>query len=433
MDIKTTKSNDANALAGGVIEQSLLDSKYASLTQKAAKTLNIDGFRKGKVPARVVQARYGQQLAQDAEQEMIREFIAASLKSLNIAEENTFGNPMFLKYDKSDKGIELELRFALRPSINTALANNAIPDFEIPQISDDEVNEQLMNFAKAYGELISIEERNVNDGDVVTIDFEGFVGDEPFEGGKAEGYNLEIGSKSFIAGFEEQIIGMSIGESKDIFVTFPENYGASNLAGKDARFSIKLHSIKERKPVAIDDELAKRLLPPDEDDKPTLDKLKERVKKQLVSDKKAKLYNETLKEKFITNLLQEFSFDLPENIVEQEMDMLFRSEVDSMNRDELEDLQGKTDIIKQRREKHKEKAEQNVKLTLIVDALAKDNKIGISDQELFQRVYNEAMVLRQDPKSVLEYYQQNGFLPALQMAMLEDKVLTFLLEKSIKE
>ncbi|MDE7216852.1 MAG: trigger factor, partial [Helicobacter sp.] len=160
-------------------------------------------------------------------------------------------------------------------------------------------------------------------------------------------------------------------------------------------------------------------------------KLKERIKEQIASDKKAKLYNDTLKEKFIENLLEAFAFDLPENIIEQEMDMLFRSEVDSMERAELEALQGKREEIKERREKHKEKAQRNVKLTLIIDALARANKLGISEQELFMRLYNEAMFLRQDPKTLLDYYQQSGYLPALQMALLEDKVLTFLLEKSI--
>lgn len=429
MNIQTTKNDAANALASGVIEQKTLDSKTASLTQKAAKTLHIDGFRKGKVPVSIVRARYGKQIAEDAEQEAIKDFINTAFKELGVKEEDTLGSPMFLKFDKNENGIEVEVRFALRPEFDVAPAKAAVPSFDAPSVSESEIDEQLAKFAKNYGELHDIENRAVQEGDIVNIDFEGFVDDKAFEGGKAEGYNLEIGSKAFIPGFEEQLVGMQIGDSKDISVTFPKDYGAQNLAGKDARFAIKLHSIKERIPAPIDDELAKKLLPKDEG--ASLQKLKERVKEQIASDKKAKLYNETLKEKFIENLLQTFAFDLPENIIEQEMDMLFRGEVDSMERAELEALQGKREEIKERREKHKEKAQRNVKLTLIVDALARENKLGISEQELFMRLYNEAMFLRQDPKTLLEYYQQSGYLPALQMAMLEDKVLTFLLEKSI--
>lgn len=431
MNIQTTKNNAANALASGVIEQKLLDSKASALTQKAAKTLNIDGFRKGKVPVSIVRARYGKQIAEDAEQEVIKDFVGKALKELGVKEDDTLGNPMFLKYDKNDNGIALEVRFALRPDIDTKPLKGAVPEFEVPKVSDDEIDEQLAKFAKNYGELCDVSGRAAQNGDIVNIDFEGFVDEQPFEGGKAEGYNLELGSKAFIPGFEEQLEGMNVGDSKDIFVTFPKDYGSEKLAGKDSRFAIKLHSIKRREPVPIDDALAKKLLPKDDD--ASLQKLKDRIKEQIGSDKKAKLYNETIKEKFVENLLQAFSFDLPENIIEQEMDMLFRNEVDSMERAELESLQGKSDEIKERRAKHKPKAERNIKLTLIVDALARENKLGISDQELFQRLYNEAMFLRQDPKTLLEYYQQSGFLPSLQMAMLEDKVLTFLLEKSIEE
>ena len=429
MKIQTTKNDAANALASGVIEQKALDSKAASLTQKAAKTLHIDGFRKGKVPVSIVRTRYGKQIAEDAEQEVIKDFINEAFKELGVKEEDTLGSPMFLKFDKNENGIDVEVRFALRPEFDVAPAKGAVPSFDAPSVSDSEIDEQLAKFAKNYGELHDITDRALQEGDIANIDFEGFVDGKAFEGGKAEGYNLEIGSKAFIPGFEEQLVGMRIGDSKDISVTFPKDYGAQNLAGKDARFAIKLHSIKARTPVPIDDALAKKLLPKDED--ASLQKLKERIKEQIASDKKAKLYNETLKEKFIENLLEAFAFDLPENIIEQEMDMLFRSEVDSMERAELEALQGKREEIKERREKHKEKAQRNVKLTLIIDALARANKLGISEQELFMRLYNEAMFLRQDPKTLLDYYQQSGYLPALQMALLEDKVLTFLLEKSI--
>ena len=429
MKIQTTKNDAANALASGVIEQKTLDSKTSSLTQKAVKTLHIDGFRKGKVPVSIVRARYGKQIAEDAEQEAIKDFINEAFKELGVKEDDTLGSPMFLKFDKNENGIDVEVRFALRPEFDVAPAKAAVPSFDAPSVSESEIDEQLGKFAKNYGELHDITDRALQEGDIANIDFEGFVDDKAFEGGKAEGYNLEIGSKAFIPGFEEQLVGMRIGDSKDISVTFPKDYGAQNLAGKDARFAIKLHSIKERTPAPLDDELAKKLLPKDEE--ASLQKLKERVKEQIASDKKAKLYNDTLKEKFIENLLQAFAFDLPENIIEQEMDILFRSEVDSMERAELEALQGKREEIKERREKHKEKAQRNVKLTLIVDALARANKLGISEQELFMRLYNEAMFLRQDPKTLLEYYQQSGYLPALQMAMLEDKVLTFLLEKSI--
>ncbi len=430
MNITTNKQNTANATAIGLIAESLIQSKFTQLSHKAAKTLKVDGFRKGKVPLRIVQSRFGNQLMQDTEQELIKEFIDKAIKNLDITEQQLLGKPTFLKYNKEDKGIDIEIRFAMRPNIDISHINQNVPTFDMPTTNDEEIEQRLQNLAKKFGTNKNVT-RVVQMGDIVLIDFEGFISGVAFEGGKAQGYTLEIGSNSFISGFEEQIVGMHNGAEKDIHVTFPQDYNAPHLAGKDAVFHIKLHQVQERESIAIDDELAKKVLT--EEENPTLELLKERIKDQIINEKKSKLYNDELKEKLAISLADALSFDIPENIIEQEIDMLFRDEVNSLTQQELEALENNTEEIKKRREKYRADAQKSVKLTLIIDAIAQEKKISISNQELWQRLYIEALSLRQDPKILLEYYQKNGILPAFQMAILEDKVLTFLLDENNKK
>lgn len=430
MNIEVKKQDKANAFAGGLIEQDLIQARFMQLSNKATKTLKVDGFRKGKVPIHIVQSRYGKQLMEDAQSELVKEFVAKAVEELQIDSQSLLGNPSFLKFDKDDKGIALEMRFAIRPEVDLAHLKNAIPAFDTPSVTDDEIEERLKNLSKTHGEVKEVD-REVQTGDIAVIDFEGFVDDVAFEGGKAQRYPLEIGSGAFIPGFEEQLVGMKIHDSKDIQVTFPEEYGAPNLAGKSARFHITLHEVKEKVPAAIDEALAKKVLL--EEENPSVELLKERIKMQLLGEKKSKLYQEELKQKLVDGLVQAFEIDLPENIVEQEMDVLFRNEINALPQEELESLKGKTEEIKERREKHKEDAQKSVKLTLLIDTIAKEKNISISNQEMWQRLYMEAINLRQDPKVLLEYYQQNGILPAFQMAILEDKVLTFLLDEDSKE
>ncbi|RXK08756.1 trigger factor, partial [Halarcobacter bivalviorum] len=155
----------------------------------------------------------------------------------------------------------------------------------------------------------------VKDGDFAVIDFEGFVDGVAFEGGKAEKYPLQVGTGSFIPGFEDQVIGMKYEEEKDVVVTFPKEYQAKDLAGKEAVFKVKLHEIQERKAGEITDEFAKQMLPNEKD--ATVDTLRDRIKEQMVAGEKATYYREDLKPKFIENLVKNINFALPKTVVEQ--------------------------------------------------------------------------------------------------------------------
>ena len=305
-----------------------------------------------------------------------------------------------------------------------------IPIVELNDVSDKDVDSRIKELAKSSGELVEIKkERELKSGDVANIDFEGFLGDVSFEGGKAEGYDLEIGSNSFIEGFEEQLIGMAKGDTKDINVKFPDNYNATHLAGKEARFSVKLNTIKERKASKIDDDFAKKMIP--NNSEATLDTLKENIKTQLHNENKSKVLNE-LKPKLIENLIDGINFDLPDNIVEQEIDVIFRNSLQSISKDELQELQNDKDKAKDKRESHREEAQKSVKLTFIIDTFAKKDNVSVNENELYQVIYYEAMMMGANPKDVIEHYEKNNMIPALKMTILENKILSNLLESTIK-
>ena len=221
---------------------------------------------------------------------------------------------------------------------------------------------------------------------------------------------------------------MKKGEKRDIEVTFPKDYQAAHLAGKPATFAITLHKIMQKDAVAIDEAFAKSMLGQDA----TLESLKDAIKEQLEMERKTDLYNKELKETLLQALLKGITFDLPELIVEQEMDILFRNALNTMSKEEFESLKNDEQKARQKRDSFKEDAKKSVQITFIMDALARKHNIVIQDNEALQTIYYEAMMMGQDPRAAIEYYQKNNLLPAIKMAMIEDRVLTFLLDSKLE-
>ncbi|EES89020.1 trigger factor [Helicobacter canadensis] len=430
--LKVNKINSANANAQATIALSELDKKIDQVTKAAGKNLKIDGFRKGKIPAAVIKSRYGKQLETDAQRECVQDLLQEILKELNIKPNALIGDPRITKFEKKENGIELEIELSLAPDIPLNDVESCIPEVKIPEVTEEEINQRLEEIADARAPLVGIEDarRKLKDGEYAKIDFEGFIDGKPFEGGKAENYLLKIGSKSFIEGFEDQLIGMKKDEEREIQVTFPENYHAANLAGKPATFKVKLNEIQTKGKIEIDDNFAKTLLPEEKEANVAL--LKEKIKDQIAAEKKQALYNNELKAVLIENLHKAIDFDLPNLIVEQEMDLLLKNEFAKLPKEEQEKLAKDTEALKAKREEQRDAAQKSVKSTFIIDAIAKRDNIDINENEILNTIYYEAMAMRQDPKMVLEYYKNNNLIPAIKMAMLEDRILTNLLNKNAK-
>jgi len=423
--VAVKKIDDANILVEGSIENSVIETNVDRLAKEAGKQMKVDGFRQGKVPPHVVKKLHGDKLRQDAESDALKSLMDLGIAEAGINTADIIGEPIFKKYDKKDDGIDVELQISLRPDVKLEGYEKVVPAFEKPKAEEKEVEDKLAEIAKQQAPFEKIKrKRMVKDGDTVIIDFEGFVDGEAFEGGKAEKFSLKIGSGQFIPGFEEQIIGMKYEEEKTVEVTFPKEYQSADLAGKDAEFKVLLHEIQEQVEAEINDEFAQKLL---QDDKATVETLKEKLAEQIVQEKVSKVYNEELKPKLIEALVAHFDFALPNNIVEQEIDAKINAKAREMKEEELNEFKDNPEKIEALREEVKEDAENSVKATFIVDALAKKEAVEVGDQEVSQAIYYESMMSGQNPEEVIKYYQENNLLPAVKMGMIEDKLFGKLL------
>jgi trigger factor len=423
MNITATKKDTANVLITAKIENADIEKNINKTAKQLAKTQSVDGFRKGKVPVAIIKKMYSEKLQSEAESEAISKIVETAKKELDLKVEDIIGDPSFKKFEKVDDGIEVELVISLKPTIQAEGYEKLAPEYEEPVVDIGEVEERLDKLLEnntPYKKLK--EDRALENNDQAKFDFVGKIDGVEFEGGKAEGFELVIGSAQFIPGFEEQMVGMSIGEIKDITVTFPEDYQSTELAGKEAIFTITLHEIKAKGKVQLDEEMVKKLIPGD--DEATAESVKTKVEEQIKSEKIAKIYNEELKPKLMEALVSEYSFDLPENIVEQEIDAQINQKAGQMSEEELAQYKGNDKKIEELRESVREDAINSVKATFLVDALAKKENITVTDQEVTQTIYYEAMMSGQDPQQVIEYYQENNLLPAVKMGMIEDKLFS---------
>jgi len=431
MEIKSNKINGANAEIEAVISMDEVNANIEKIAKQLTKTANIQGFRKGKVPVSIIKKQYGEKLVEDAEAEALREVLAKGLDELSIANESLIGEPTISKFDKSADKIEVAVKVAMRPQIDLGDVKSFVPDFAKQEVTDEEVDARIKEIAENQAPLVDVKEnRKMEEGDTAVINFEGFIDGEAFEGGAAEDFELLLGSGQFIPGFEDQLIGVEKDEEVTIKVTFPESYGSDALAGKDAEFKVKVSAIKVKDAVEINDELAKKLIPGEEDI--TVEKLKEEVKKAISQEKLSKLYNEEMKPKLLETLVEKIDFDLPEFVVEQEIDMALNKKASEMSEDEIKELRENGDKLKELRDTFRDDAIKSVEATFIIDALAQDVGIKIEEQEVMQTIYYEAMQMGQDPQKAYEQYKEAGYLPAIQMSMVEDRVLTTLLNEKLE-
>ncbi|NEW61060.1 trigger factor [Sulfurovum sp. bin170] len=423
MNITATRTDTANVLVTAKIENVDIEKNLNKMVRELAKTTNVDGFRKGKVPSSKIKQMYGDKLTQDAESEAVQNLMATAKKDLDLKSEDIIGEPSFKKYEKVDDGIDVELTISLKPTVEAEGYNELAPSYDEPTVEDAEIEERLTKLMENNAPFKKLtDERALENDDQANFDFLGKVDGEEFDGGKAEGFELVIGSGQFIPGFEEQMVGMNSGETKDVTVTFPEEYQAKELASKEAVFTVTLHEIKARGSVELDEEMVKKLIPGD--DTATADSVKAKIEEQIKSEKVAKIYNEELKPKLMDALVEKYNFDLPQNIVEQEIDAQINQKAQSMSEDELAEYKDNDEKIEELRDSVREDATNSVKATFIVDALARKEGIAVNDQEVSQTIYYEAMMSGQDPQQVIEYYQKNNLLPAVKMGMIEDKLFS---------
>jgi trigger factor len=346
--------------------------------KKVVKKVTIPGFRKGKVPRSIFEKRFGvEALYQDALDIILPEAYAKAVEETGI--EPVDRPEIDIEQLEKGKSLIFTAKVTVKPEVKLGEYKNLEVEKLDTTVTDEDVENELKRLQERHAELVVKEEGTVENGDTVVIDFEGFVDGEPFEGGKAENYSLEIGSGTFIPGFEEQLIGMEAGAEKEIEVTFPEEYHAENLAGKPATFKVKVHEIKMKKLPELDDEFAKDV----DDEVETLEQLKAKTREKLEESKKREA-DEKLREDLINKAVENTEIDVPEVMIENETDRMLREfeqrlQMQGMNLDLYYQFSGQDEAAL--REQMKEDAEKRVRTSLTLEAIAKAENIKVTDEE----------------------------------------------------
>ncbi|HDG5650903.1 TPA: trigger factor [Staphylococcus aureus] len=347
--------------------------------KKVVKQINVPGFRKGKVPRPIFEQRFGvEALYQDAIDILLPDAYGEAIDETDI---KPVAQPeVSVTQIEKGKDFIFEATVTVEPEVKLGDYKGLEIEKQETELSDDELQEAIDHSLGHLAEMVVKEDGVVENGDTVNIDFSGSVDGEEFEGGQAEGYDLEIGSGSFIPGFEEQLEGMKVDEEKDVVVTFPEEYHAEELAGKEATFKTKVNEIKFKEVPELTDEIANEL----DAEANTVDEYKENSRKRLAEQKATDAEN-VEKEEAITKATDNTTIDIPEAMVNTELDRMVSEFAQRIQQQGL-DLQTYFQISgqdeTQLREQMKDDAEQRVKTNLTLTAIAEAEKIEATDEDI---------------------------------------------------
>ena len=383
MNVKVEKTENNNEVKlEFTVEAEKFDGAIKTVFNKNSKYFNIPGFRKGKAPYQIVEKTYGAQIFyEDAFNEVAGEAFEEGLKENNI--EAVSKPEVEIKQIEKGKDLIFTAVVQTKPEVTLGKYKGIQVKKVEYNVSDEDVEHELMHMAEKNARLVSVEDRPVESGDITVIDFEGFVDGVAFDGGKAENHELTIGSNTFIPGFEDQIIGMKPEEEKEIKVKFPEEYFSANLAGKDATFKVKLHEIKKKEMPEINDELAKDISEFD-----TIEELKNSIKEKQEEQNKTKAKYET-EDEVIKAVCEEAKVEIPSGMIETETDHMVqdintRLSYQGMNIDQYLKMMNKT--MDEFRAEYKEQAEIAVKSRLVLEAVGKEAGIEVKEEEISAKI-----------------------------------------------
>ena len=376
------------------LEKSMMEVKVTFTTEewkkaqekaldKLAKNVKMDGFRKGHVPKQMIKARLGKgAILEEATDMILQQNYSGILLDNDI---HPVGQPEVKIDEISEEVLKLTVTAPVAPEVKLGQYKGLEVKKTQVKVTKKEIEAELKNYQNQFAELVIKEEGQVENGDTAVIDFEGFKDGVAFEGGKGENHPLEIGSGSFIPGFEEQLIGMGIGEEKEIEVTFPENYQMADLAGQKATFKVKVHEIKSKVLPEIDDELAKDV---NVDGVETLADLetytKEQIKNRKQNEAEAKFSDD-----IFNAVIENTPLEVPDAMIESEIDLMLREVEQNLSQqgltmDLFQQLTGKT--LDDMKAEMREQAEKRVKFNLILSEIVKAENIEVSDDEVDEEV-----------------------------------------------
>jgi trigger factor len=393
-----------------------------SVYRKLSKSVRIKGFRPGKAPRSVIERHYKPQ----AEQEAISSLIGQSLpKAMEEQSIDPVAEPEFEKADIGDDGVlTFEALVAIRPAFEPQDYKGLAVDRKMVSISDERVEQEIASLRERQAQMAPVEEdRPLVSGDFADIDFEGFVDGVAFKGGKAEGYLLELGSGSFIPGFEEQLVGARSGEAKTVNVPFPGDYGNKQLAGKDATFKVKVNGIKKREIPELTDAFAKSL---EGAGLETVDGLRRFMKDELTRQAEGEAGRD-MRQALAEKLVEANPFDVPPVMVEHQLKHVLETAKQQLLYGGLP-LKQIEMLIEHRKDDYRKEAERQVRFSLILDRIAEIESIGVSDEELHGKLEEIARMSDKPVEAVAADYQKDNRIEILRGRLRDEKVVDLIVQ-----
>ena len=391
---------------------------------KSAKYFNIPGFRKGKAPMQIVEKYYGKEIFyEDAFNEVAQDALEEAVKEHKL---EIVSRPD-IDVTQIEKGKDLIFTATMQTKPEAELGK--YKGIEIKKIeynvTDEDIEHELSHMQEHNSRLITIDDRPVESGDIANINFEGFVEEKAFDGGKAENYDLEIGSNSFIPGFEDQIIGMKTDEEKDIKVTFPEKYFSKDLAGKEATFKVKVNEIKKKELPTLDDEFAK-----DVSEFDTLKELKANIKekKQKQNEEKAKYETQ---DAVIKAVCENIKVEIPSGMIEMEVENMIkeieqRLSYQGLKLEQYLKIMNKT--LDNMKKEYEPQAIEGIKTRLALEAVIKAEKIEATDKEIEEKM--KEMAKNYGKENDEEFLKNENVRKYIKEGIENEKAIDFLVKNA---
>jgi len=423
MSCKVEKTENANEVKLEItVEAEKFENAIKKVYFKNAKYFNIPGFRKGKAPQAIVEKYYGKEIFyEDAFNEIAGEEYENAIEESKI---EVVGKPQ-VDIVTMEKGQDLVFTavVATRPEVELGKYKGIEIEKIEYNVEESDIENNLKQMQEKNSRVISVE-TPVENGNIAVIDFEGFVDGKAFEGGKAENYSLEIGSGSFIPGFEDQVIGMKIDEEKDINVKFPDEYFSKDLAGKDATFKVKVHEIKKKELPELDDEFAK-----DVSEFDTLKELKDSIKERLEKENEQKTKYEK-EDAVIKAVTENMKVEIPSGMIEVEVDNMVKDMEQRMSYQGLKLEQYLKMLNKTEEEFRKEyepQAIEAIKSRLALEAIVKAEKIEATDADVKEKLEEMA---KNYGKTAEELEKNDSIKEYLKQGIENEKAINFLVENA---
>lgn len=411
IEVEADKVNDA------------LDKAFKKVVQK----VNVPGFRKGKMPRGLFEKQFGvESLYQDALDFVLPDAYASAVEEAGIFPVDR--PEIDVESIGKNETLVFKATVTVKPEVKLGDYKGLEVDVPSTEVTDEDVQEELTKLQERHAELIVVEEGEIQDGDTAVLDFAGYANGEAFEGGTAENYSLEIGSNSFIPGFEEQLVGLKSGDEKEVEVTFPEEYHAEDLAGQPATFQVKIHDIKRKELPALDDEFAK-----DANEKvESLDELKAELRTTLEEQKKVESDN-AVRDALLEKAAEQAEINVPEAMVTSETDRMLqefgqRLQSQGMSLDMYFQFSGQTED--DMREQFKEDAGKRVRVNLTLEAISEAENVDVSEEEVEEEVQKMADMYQRSADEIKALLAAQGGLENVKGDLKMRKAIEVLVDHS---